>query len=291
MQPLKILSLGLGVQSTAIYYMSSMGILPRLDYAIFADPGREKAKTYQYLNYLLNWQKENNGVPIIVKADKNLYTDLLNKQNSTGNRFSSIPAFTASGETTGMLNRQCTGEYKIAVVDNAIRELYGLPKKARRPATEVYKGITSDEMERMSMPREAWKILVYPFCGYKTTTTTATRVLNFDELRMNRQMVISWYIENALPIPPKSSCVFCPYQSEQAWADMKLNDPEDFEAACLVDDAIRDSSKQGVNAPVYLHESLQPLRSVKFDLTQPDLFKGECTGEECVFHDKKAVQL
>jgi len=39
---MKVISLGLGVQSTALYYMSSMGELPRADYAIFADTGGEK---------------------------------------------------------------------------------------------------------------------------------------------------------------------------------------------------------------------------------------------------------
>lgn len=90
----RILSLGLGVQSTALYYMSSMGELPRVDYAIFADLGKEKKKTIQYLKYLQDWQQENNGIPIIVIRKKNLYKDLLNSENSTGQRFSSIPAFT-----------------------------------------------------------------------------------------------------------------------------------------------------------------------------------------------------
>lgn len=44
---LKIISLGLGVQSTALYYMSSMGELPRCNYAIFVDTGKEKKKTIE----------------------------------------------------------------------------------------------------------------------------------------------------------------------------------------------------------------------------------------------------
>ena len=35
---MKIISLGLGIQSTAMYLMSSLGLINRADYAIFADP-------------------------------------------------------------------------------------------------------------------------------------------------------------------------------------------------------------------------------------------------------------
>jgi len=83
---MKVISLGLGVQSTAMYLMSSLGELNRADYAVFADPGAEHPKTYELLIYLEKWQKENNGIPIITRA-KNLKQDLLNKQNSTGTRF------------------------------------------------------------------------------------------------------------------------------------------------------------------------------------------------------------
>lgn len=277
---LKILSLGLGVQSTAIYFQSCMGILPRLDYAIFADPGREKKKTYEYLEFLQDWKDKNNGIPIIVRSDKNLYQDILTKHTSEKLRFSSIPAYTLGEDgLTGMLRRQCTGEYKIAVVDKAIRELYGLPKGGRRPITEVWKGITVDEADRMNLATEVWKWQVYPYCGYEWHKSLPKGYRRLEGARVQtRQDIVSWYIENALPIPPKSSCVFCPYQSEQAWNEIKINEPEDFEAACLVDDAIRNSRKQGVHRPVYLHESLTPLRDVKFDLTKPDLFSGECSG-------------
>jgi hypothetical protein len=42
-----VLSLGMGVQSTAIYLMSSLGELPRLDFAVFADTGREKLREWR----------------------------------------------------------------------------------------------------------------------------------------------------------------------------------------------------------------------------------------------------
>jgi len=279
MKNLEILSLGLGVQSTALYFMSSMGILPPIDYAIFADPGKEKLKTYEYLKFLLNWQKENDGVPIIITNSRNLFRDLLNAENSRGQRFASIPAFTLTNGEVGMLNRQCTSEYKIIPVDNVIRDLYGLQSGDRRPATRVWKGITSDELDRASKPHEAWKVSVYPFLGFSISKKKVTRMQPNQFMQMNRMDVIAWYAQNNLPLPPKSSCIFCPYQSEISWIDLKENNPEDFEAACLIDEAIRNSIAKGITQPVYLHRSCKPLREINFDKNQPDIPFGECSSD------------
>lgn len=257
--------------------MSSMGELPRVDYAIFSDTGKEKKKTLDYLTFLLQWRDENNGIPIIVVALRNLYLDLLNKENSTGQRFASIPAFTKNEDgSIGMLRRQCTSEYKIWQVDQTIRNLYGLAQRKRMPATEVWKGITLDEIDRISIPQEAWKLQVYPFVGYITTNKTTDKI-DWGK-RMTRNDVVNWYTRHSLPIPPKSSCTFCPYQSDAAWLNMKQNEPEDWESAILVDKAIRDSTKKGINSQAYLHDSCTPLDEVKFNSNDNDLWKGECSG-------------
>ena len=100
---MKVISLGLGVQSTAMYFMSSIGDLPKADHAIFADPGAELPETYKILEMLQGWAKYNNGIPIHVAREKNLLQDILNQTNSTGQRWASIQAFTESG---GMVRRQ-----------------------------------------------------------------------------------------------------------------------------------------------------------------------------------------
>lgn len=259
-----------------MYYMSSTGELPRCDYAIFADLGREKKKTIQYLKFLRSWQKENNGIPIIVIRKKNLYKDLLNSENSTGQRFSSIPAFTRNEDNTiGMLRRQCTNEYKIEQVDRAIREVLNV-KVILKQQIEVWKGISLDEIDRMSNPDTRWKIHVYPFCGYITTKDGHEKIKN--EIRRTRNDILNWYHFHNLPIPPKSSCVFCPYQSDAAWYDMKMNEPSDFKAAVRVDKAIRNSTKKGILSQVFLHDSCKPLDEIIFNAGLPDLWHGECSG-------------
>ncbi len=143
---IKIISLGLGLQSTTLYLMSNTGIYQRADYAIFADPGAENPKTYELLEWLLKWQSKNNGISIYV-VKKNLYEDLLKQENSTGQRFVSIPVFAKKG--LGILRRQCTYEYKVMVINKKIRELHKLKPRQWMKPTEVWIGITTDEASRM----------------------------------------------------------------------------------------------------------------------------------------------
>ena len=114
---MRIISLGLGVQSTTLYLMSSTGIYQRADYAIFADPGAEHPKTYELLKWLLIWQKENDSIPIYVEK-KDLYRDLIN-DSLTENKFAPLPTFTKDGK--GILRRQCTAEYKIRVIHDRVK--------------------------------------------------------------------------------------------------------------------------------------------------------------------------
>lgn len=253
-----------------------MGELPQADAAIFIDLGAEKKGTMAYLNFLLDWAEKNSDIPIVVVKEKNLMEDLLNAVNSKGKRFSSIPAYTAGPDgEVGMLRRQCTGEYKIAQVDQQIRKLLEV-HQVRGQQIEIWKGITFDEIERMSIPDYNWKIHVYPYCNYKVTKQGNPVAMGLPYV--SRFEIVQWYTKMGLPIPPKSSCLFCPYTSEATWKEMKDTVPDDFEQACRVDDAIRDSSNKGVNNLIYVHQSLVPLRDVVFKEDAPDLWKGECGG-------------
>ncbi len=271
---MKIISLGVGVQSSALYYMSSMGEIERCDHAIFADTGGEKTKTIEYYNYLIEWMTENNGITLHKASYKNLQNDLLNQSNSSGNRFAPIPAFTINDNKKGMLRRQCTPEYKIMQVNKKIRETLDLKGKSRFPKIEIYQGITVDEATRMNIPQEGWKINVYPFCGYKVYPDG--KCIKIDSEIMSRNDVLNWYKEHNLPIPEKSSCVFCPFQSDQNWIRLKTTVSSDFEKAVEVDKAIRDSSMKGITSKIYLHDSLLPLDEVNFNENQGTLW-GNCT--------------
>jgi hypothetical protein len=271
---MKVISLGVGVQSTALYYMSSMGEIEKCNAAIFADTGGEKTRTLEYYDLLVKWREKNDGVPLFKATYKDLLKDLLKQTNSSGNRFASIPAFTLNEGQKGMLRRQCTGEYKIMQVDKKIKEILDLSKHSRYPQIEIYQGITVDEATRMNIPQQKWKVNVYPFCGYKVYSDG--NCVRINSRIMSRNDIFNWYKEKQLPIPEKSSCIFCPFQSDQNWIRLKTTEPKDFEKACEVDKKIRDSSLKGITSKIYLHDSLVPLSEVNFNENQGTLW-GNCT--------------
>ena len=252
---MKVISLGVGVQSTAMYLMSSLGRIDRADHAIFADPGAELPRTYEILELLQDWAKYNNGIPIHVTDEKNLYKDILNQKNSTGHRFASIPAFTEHG---GMIRRQCTKEYKIDPVIKKIRDLHGLKPNKHMPKTQVWLGISMDEIQRMKVSQLPRVDYHYPLI----------------ENRMSRGDCIRLFEELEFPVPPKSSCVFCPYHSDKNWKELKKVYPESWDLAIEVDESIRDMSQRGMKEPIFIHRSCAPLEDVEF-ADQQELFMCE----------------
>jgi len=238
-----------------MYLMSSLGYIDRADYAIFADPGAELPDTYRLWDYLNDWKKYNNGIPLIMKK-KSLYDDILKSQNSTGQRWASIPAFT---ESQGMVRRQCTKEYKIDTVVKAVRELYGLKKFGRMKPTTMYLGISLDEIQRMKESRLYNIKYEYPLI----------------EQRITRSDCVKFLEERSFHNIKKSSCTFCPYHSNAQWREIKQNYPEEWKKVIKVDEAIRDSSKRGEKDKLYLHRSLKPIAEAYLQEDQEDLFMCE----------------
>ena len=283
---LKIIAHGGGVQTKALYLMSATRIITKADFAIMADPGAEKEGTYKELMWLKKWNKENNGIPIIQSHKKStIKEDLLNGTNTTGNRFASIPAYTKNDDGTfGMLKRQCTREYKIEVVDKEIRDLYNLIPHQRFPKTEIWMGITLDEIERAkpSNRKEKWKIKVFPFLNLKMEwidNELITTEKKFFDKPMRRYDCVQWLMANDYTVPPKSACVFCPFQENGSWNETKSSEPETWEKVVIpVDAGIRNSTKKGIRQPIFLHKSCKPINEIDFSTNQTDLFGEECEG-------------
>jgi hypothetical protein len=275
MKELKFISLGVGVQSVTLYLMSSIGVIPRADYAIFADPGSEGKRTYAYLRWLIDWADKNNGIPIVWTGKKSIYKDLTSKKK---NRFASIPLFTKDEfGNVGMLKRQCTEEYKIAEVKRAIRKIYGISPREKAPNTEIWIGITLDEIERMRIPQTNFETFVYHFCGYSSQKKYSTKKIESD-FNSTRSDCISWLTKMGFPVPPKSACNFCPYQSDVQWLFLKQNEPREWKKVVKLDKTLRNSTSKGVLQQAYLHTSCVPLDEVYLKEDQTDLFINECHG-------------
>jgi hypothetical protein len=86
---MRILSLGAGVQSSALLILAARGDLPKLDAAIFSDTGWEPADVYAHLDRLEKEIAQPAGIPIYRVSSGNIRDDALNPAH----RFASMPLF------------------------------------------------------------------------------------------------------------------------------------------------------------------------------------------------------
>ncbi|WP_396958536.1 hypothetical protein [Nitrosomonas sp.] len=257
---MRILSLGAGVQSSTLALMAEHGDIEKPNYAIFADTGWEPKHCYDWLDYLSDLL----SFPVIRVSAGNIRDDLI-ANIETSKRFASIPFFTSSG---GMGRRQCTQQYKLVPIYKMCRELLGYKPRQRIPrgSIQMLIGISTDEVHRMKPSRERWIDNVYPLI----------------DLRMSRTDCLSWMDRHGYPLPPKSSCIGCPFHSSSYWADLKKNHPEEFYDAAKVDSLLRAyGHRTGMKNLEYMHPSLRPLSEIEFTNEQQleiDLFGIECEG-------------
>ena len=175
-----------------------------------------------------------------------------------GAKWITIPAF---GEKGGMIMRQCTGEYKIRPVQQSVRRLHKLKPRQRMKPTEVWLGISTDEIERMKESGLYNIDYFYPLIYH----------------RLSRTDCVNFFKENNFPVPVKSSCVFCPYHSNSFWAELQKENGDAWKKSVEVDKAIR--RKYGMDIDMYLHNSHKPLDEIDFDDKQLRLFEGfDCEG-------------
>ena len=174
--------------------------------------------------------------PIWVRSAGKLGDDLTHGRNSTGQRFASIPAFTKDdGGKVGMVRRQCTKEYKVEVVNKAIRrELLGLKPRQHIPKGVLihqHFGISTDEAGRAERGRKRYE-------GVKHTLPVYPLI----DRGWSRQDCVA-YLRCKLPYEvPKSSCMFCPYRTNQSWLDLKQTDPAGWDRAVQIDAALRQTA-------------------------------------------------
>jgi hypothetical protein len=251
---IQIISLGAGVQSSTMALMAARGeIGPMPTAAIFADTGAEPKSVMRWLD----WLETQLPFPVIrVMHREGLKADLLNPK---GNRVSQPPLYTENG---GILRRKCTGDFKVSIIKRTIRSV--METHGERKSNQ-WIGISTDEAHRMKPSGVKYSVNRWPLI----------------EQVMSRGDCLAWMARNGYPTPPKSACTFCPYHSDRAWQQMKDYDPESWQEACEMDDAMR-SSIPGVKERVYVHKSMVPLRIVKLNTAQEagqvDMFGNECEG-------------
>ena len=267
-----VIGLGAGVQSTVLYAMSCLGVLPRARCAVFADTGWERRATYGHLAFLEGW----GDIPIVrLSGNGSVRDHAIRQASGEGGRFASMPIVTMGVRgKIGRVPRQCTREFKIEPVERYMRRtLLGLKPRQRAPKTVQIRhwfGITTDEHQRINPTAATWKEHVYPFCQFPGDIGIP---------KMSRQDCIDWLEEHGLPVPVRSSCVGCPLHSNEEWRSVK-DSPAEWEDAVELDRAIRNSN--GMDSQAFLHRKARPLEEVDLRTDeqrgQQSLWNDECSG-------------
>lgn len=244
------LSLGWGVQSFTLAAMVALGKLPPVDVAIHADTTHERSATYEFAERWTPWMEER-GVKVVTVLAPEKDIEL-----GTG-KVVDIPAFTVGNGINGQIRRLCTSDWKIS----PIRRYFQTHRTGRR--VELLLGISTDEALRMKDSDVKYITHRWPLI----------------EQRMSRKDCVAWLQANGLEVPPKSSCVFCPYHNSAYWREMWKENGDDWRKAVEVDNQIR---KARPSYDLYVHPARKPLDQVDLrndvDRWQLSLWYEECEG-------------
>lgn len=291
MTDLTVLSLGAGVQSTALALMGADGTLPKPDVAIFADTGWEPKAVMEHLDTLERDVLEPAGIELHRVDNGNIRAEALDDAYSVH-----LPLFikTTSERGVGTIRRQCTANYKLVPIYRKIRELLG-GKRVERECRycagegtrttpwsikrgEPHHGVCSvchgsGVLVRVGVPpkhkhAEQW-------IGFSTDevgrvgaarvpyVTSAYPLL---DLNMSRADCTRYLLANGWRNVVKSACIGCPFHGNAQWRDIRDNDPEAWQDAVYVDGQVRRlPGKSRLDGEGYLHSSLLPLDEAPID--------------------------
>ncbi|WP_201296778.1 hypothetical protein [Nocardiopsis sp. FR26] len=292
---IRTLSLGAGVQSTAVALLAAEGAIPTFDAAIFADTGWEPRAVYTHLDRLEREVLTPAGIPLHRVSSGNIRSDALDPDH----RFASMPLHVigpcqvcgpeggvspghvydlsglvdgkeysdytgvcprckGSGKQPGMARRQCTSEYKLKPIKRKVRELLGYVHPTPVPRGVVAEqaiGISTDEIGRAKDSGIGYLRSVFPLL----------------DLGMSRADCERYLKSRGWGDTAKSACVGCPFHGNAQWRHIRDTQPEEWADAVDFDHAIRNGSAranaagQELRGQMYLHRSRLPLDQAPID--------------------------
>lgn len=260
---MRAFSFGGGVQSMACLVLSAKGVLPYTHF-IFANVGEdsENPATIDYVNGIARPYALAHGLEIVdvrktTKAGPapTIYEECMSDSSSIP-----IPVFLLGA---GPASRNCTSKWKISVIEKWARANAGATKHDRQP---MGIGISLDEYQRMRSDdpeREPYLVKEYPLIDMRYTRADCQRVI----------------AEEGLPLPPKSSCWFCPFHKKHEWQKMRVNTPELFEKAVALEAHINSKRALAAKDVIYFTSGGRPLQDAipmptqnMFDTDEEDMF-------------------
>ena len=216
-----VLSLGAGIQSTALALLLERDLLPGFEkpqWAIFADTKAEPPWVYQTVEWLrdkLSYPIETCSAGDLAKNTwKALTGQPVPERGHTKPGYIDVPVFTDKG----IGRRQCTGFYKIQPIKRMIRHL----AQAAPPALTAtqYLGISNNEEKRAKPAREQWLTNEYPLIARNWSRTDCAN-----------------WLKNEYPDSParRSACYFCPYRTKAEWRELNQLQPAMYQDALAME--------------------------------------------------------
>jgi 3'-phosphoadenosine 5'-phosphosulfate sulfotransferase (PAPS reductase)/FAD synthetase len=260
-----ILSLGAGVQSTALLLLSANGVIPKYDAAIFSDTGWEPQEVYDHLDRLEREVAGPAGIPVYRVGSGRIQDDHLFKSQVSMPMYYTHPR---DGKAA-MLTRQCTQEYKLRPIHRKIRLLGGAtvsekgrignPKKDFHATIDI--GISLDEIQRAKDSRKKY----------------ATHQFTLLDMKWTREDCLKYLQENGFAEVGKSSCIACPYRSNPDWLEIKTTRPAMWEEAVRFDTEMRK-----IDERLYVHRQRVPLAEADLTKKRGRPRKLSCSPFSCV---------
>ncbi|MFJ9033605.1 hypothetical protein ACIRQP_34905 [Streptomyces sp. NPDC102274] len=236
--------------------LSAKGILPKVDYAIFADTGWEPQAVYTHLDRLEREIAQPAEIPILRVSSGNIRNDALDPDH----RFASMPLYILNKDgRPGMTRRQCTGEYKIKPIKKKVREILGYPYPARIPKSvfvEQWVGISTDEFHRAKDSDVKYMHNRHPLIV---------------DLDWSRTDCVRYLTALGLADTPKSSCLGCPFHGNAQWRHIRDTSPSEWADVVAFDAAIRHGNARANQTGnkllrhAFLHRSRVPLSEAPID--------------------------
>jgi hypothetical protein len=244
---IRSISYGGGVQSTAMLVLAATGRIENCRLALFANVG-EKAENPATLTYVRRYSMPyaaDRGIELVELERGGKHPDLYDRLTEPGSKFLGIPI--RMDETGKPGRRSCTHDYKMVVVG---REVKRRGASVDNPA-DVLIGISTDEVERANKRRaEPYERVRYPLLELGLSRADCARIIT----------------DAGLPVPPKSSCWFCPFHSVANWTTMRTDNPEQFERAAQLEDHLTARRAAAGKGPVFLSSRTIPLRRAIADM-------------------------
>lgn len=213
---MKVISYGGGVQSTALLVLAGTGRIRDVYDAVFANTGAdsEHPATLAYIEQVARPWAEAHGVTIHeVAADG----PTLHQAATASLPATPLPLRMGYDGPPG--NRTCTRKWKADPVSRWLKD-NGASKNS--PA-DLLIGISTDEMHRATTGRD------------RPHERRRFPLLDQNLDRAGCQAVIAYA---GLPVPPKSSCWFCPFKRTQDWAELRHDRPDLYRQVIAIEDAI-----------------------------------------------------